>query len=152
MATSRRLNKELQAILASNLELVKEVTVDESNLLHWTALLQPEKPPYNKGAFRVSLQFPPEYPFKAPKVVFQTAMYHPNIDENGVVCLDILKQDVWKPTTTAQQILLSLVVLIDEPNANDPVNADVGQQFTTDKAKFMKSCAEHVEKHADKRV
>lgn len=30
---------------------------------------------------------------------FITKIYHPNIDEDGAICVDLLKPDVWKPAT-----------------------------------------------------
>ena len=40
------------------------------------------------------------YPFEPPKVHFLTRIYHPNIDDKGRICLDVLKmppQGSWKP-------------------------------------------------------
>jgi len=62
-----------------------------------------ESPPYNKGAFRVRIDFPAEYPFKPPKITFQTKIYHPNIDEKGQVCLPIISPENWKPATRTDQ-------------------------------------------------
>lgn len=33
------------------------------------------KPPFNRGAFRLKIAFPPEYPFRPPKVNFVTKIY-----------------------------------------------------------------------------
>ena len=41
--------------------------------------------PYDKGSFKFKLTFPAEYPFKPPKVLIETKIYHPNIDEKGQV-------------------------------------------------------------------
>lgn len=60
-------------------------------------------PPYDKGAFRIELNFPAEYPFKPPKVTFKTKIYHPNIDEKGQVCLPIISVENWKPATRTEQ-------------------------------------------------
>lgn len=62
-----------------------------------------ENPPYNKGAFRIEIAFPAEYPFKPPKVTFKTKIYHPNVDEKGQVCLPIISAENWKPATKTDQ-------------------------------------------------
>ena len=62
-----------------------------------------ENPPYNKGAFRIRIDFPAEYPFKPPRITFQTQIYHPNIDEKGQVCLPIISAENWKPATRTDQ-------------------------------------------------
>lgn len=59
--------------------------------------------PYDKGAFRVELIFPAEYPFKPPRITFKTKIYHPNIDEKGQVCLPIISAENWKPATRTDQ-------------------------------------------------
>ncbi|EEC08372.1 ubiquitin-conjugating enzyme, putative [Ixodes scapularis] len=62
-----------------------------------------ENVPYNRGAFRIEINFPAEYPFKPPKITFRTKIYHPNIDEKGQVCLPIISPDNWKPATKTDQ-------------------------------------------------
>lgn len=62
-----------------------------------------ENPPYNKGAFKIEITFPAEYPFKPPKICFKTRIYHPNIDEKGQVCLPIISAENWKPATKTDQ-------------------------------------------------
>ena len=56
----------------------------------------PEDSPYHQGVFFLNIHFPPDYPFKPPKVTFTTKVYHMNINSNGSICLDILK-DKWSP-------------------------------------------------------
>lgn len=62
-----------------------------------------ESPPYDKGAFRVEINFPTEYPFKPPRITFMTKIYHPNVDEKGHVCLAIISLENWKPATRTSQ-------------------------------------------------
>lgn len=55
--------------------------------------------PYSGGVFFLGIHFPTDYPFKPPKVNFTTRIYHPNINSNGSICLDILR-DQWSPALT----------------------------------------------------
>lgn len=55
--------------------------------------------PYAGGVFFLAIHFPTDYPFKPPKVNFTTRIYHPNINSNGSICLDILR-DQWSPALT----------------------------------------------------
>ncbi|KJE90860.1 ubiquitin-conjugating enzyme E2 l [Capsaspora owczarzaki ATCC 30864] len=150
---SRRLVKEFEELQGNELikSTVRNVTIDETNVLAWEALLVPDVAPYNKGAFKISITFPSEYPFKPPKVTFLTKIYHPNVDESGVICIGLLKSEAWKPATRIDQVLSALVDLVNEPNAADPLNTEVAEVLTTDKKKFVKNVEEHIKKHAEKR-
>lgn len=54
-------------------------------------ILGPSDSPYSSGVYQLTIHFPQDYPFKPPKVTFVTKIYHPNINSNGAICLDILK-------------------------------------------------------------
>ena len=63
----------------------------------------PGDSPYSGGVFFVMIHFPPDYPFKPPKVQFQTKVYHPNVNSQGSICLDILKEQ-WSPALTISKV------------------------------------------------
>jgi len=151
MAATRRLQKELGEIRGSQNKSFRDVQVDESNLLVWQGLLVPDKAPYNKGAFLIDIVFPPEYPFKPPKVSFRTKIYHPNIDEKGQVCLPIVAAENWKPATKTEQVIQSLVNLVNDPEPEHPLRADLAEEFTKDKKKFFKNAEEFTKKNSEKR-
>ncbi|GAO48141.1 hypothetical protein G7K_2323-t1 [Saitoella complicata NRRL Y-17804] len=70
------------------------------DLFHWQAtIMGPGDSPYSGGVFFLAIHFPTDYPFKPPKVNFTTRIYHPNINSNGSICLDILR-DQWSPALT----------------------------------------------------
>ncbi|CAN1254235.1 Ubiquitin-conjugating enzyme E2-17 kDa [Linum perenne] len=65
------------------------------DMFHWQAtIMGPPDSPYAGGVFLVSIHFPPDYPFKPPK---------PNINSNGSICLDILKEQ-WSPALTISKV------------------------------------------------
>ncbi|KAJ4788363.1 hypothetical protein LUZ62_039609 [Rhynchospora pubera] len=74
------------------------------DMFHWQAtIMGPNDSPYSGGVFLVTIHFPPDYPFKPPKVAFKTKVFHPNINSNGNICLDILK-DQWSPALTISKV------------------------------------------------
>ncbi|OQV22634.1 putative Ubiquitin-conjugating enzyme E2 L3 [Hypsibius exemplaris] len=154
MAAKRRLTKEFQDLRTHNPKWFGGIILDDQNFLHWQVLLMPEHPPYNKGAFLLDVVFPIEYPFKPPKINLHTKIYHPNINEEGQVCLNIMKADNWKPATKIEDVIRSLLELINEPEPDHycyTLRADLAEEFTKDKRKFMKNAEEFTKQHAEKR-
>ncbi|KAK8560896.1 hypothetical protein V6N13_026331 [Hibiscus sabdariffa] len=95
----------------------------------------PPDSPYAGGVFLVSIHFPPDYPFKPPKVSFRTKVFHPNINSNGSICLDILKEQ-WSPALTISKVLLSICSLLTDPNPDDPLVPEIAHMYKTDKNKY----------------
>ena len=71
-------------------------------------ILGPSESPYEGGVFFLNIHFPTDYPFKPPKFAFTTRIYHPNINSNGAICLDILRSQ-WSPALTVSKVSKSLV-------------------------------------------
>ncbi|XP_044738027.1 ubiquitin-conjugating enzyme E2 L3 [Chrysoperla carnea] len=151
MAATRRLQKELGDIRNSGLKSFRDIHVDETNILTWQGLIVPDNPPYNKGAFKIEINFPAEYPFKPPKINFKTKIYHPNIDEKGQVCLPILSAENWKPATKTDQVIQALVALVNDPEPEHPLRADLAEEFLKDRKKFSKNAEEFTKKYSEKR-
>ncbi|XP_034237758.1 ubiquitin-conjugating enzyme E2 L3 isoform X2 [Thrips palmi] len=151
MAATKRLQKELVDIRVTGPKAFRDVQVDESNMLLWHGFIVPDNPPYNKGAFRIEINFPAEYPFKPPKIHFKTKIYHPNIDEKGQVCLPIISAENWKPATKTDQVIQALVALVNDPEPEHPLRADLAEEYIKDRKKFMKNAEEFTKKHSERR-
>ena len=93
----QRLAKELKELKKQPIVYCHAEPLCEEDLSLWIAKIQgPQDSPYQGGLFVLSIEFPNDYPFQPPKIIFNTRVYHPNIHENGHICLDILK-DKWSP-------------------------------------------------------
>lgn len=65
---------------------------EEDNIFCWKGTINGSKDTVFEGTqYRLSLSFPNDYPFKPPKVKFETLCFHPNVDVRGHICLDILQ-------------------------------------------------------------
>ncbi|XP_065905280.1 ubiquitin-conjugating enzyme E2-24 kDa-like isoform X2 [Dysidea avara] len=112
---------------------VKSASPKGGNLFQWVATITgPPDTPYEGGTFFVELTFSPEYPFKPPKVIFRTKIYHCNINSQGMVCLDILKEQ-WSPAFSIKKILLSISYLLQQCNPDDPLVGSIATQFINDR-------------------
>ncbi|XP_054285365.1 ubiquitin-conjugating enzyme E2 L3-like [Macrosteles quadrilineatus] len=151
MSFARRLHKELAELRDADLPYFTNIQVDDANVLVWRGLLVPKDQPYNKGAFIVEFNFPPEYPFKPPQVTFKTKIYHPNIGEDGQICLPLLSPDNWKPSTKVDQVIEALVAMVNCPEPEHPIRPQLAEEFVKNKKKFFKIAEEFTVKHAEKR-
>ncbi|XP_012372414.1 ubiquitin-conjugating enzyme E2 L3-like [Octodon degus] len=107
-------------------------------------------PPYDKGAFRIEINFPAEHPFKLPKITFKTKICHPNIDEKGQVCLPIISAENWEPETKTDQGVQSLIALVNDPQPEHTLRADLAEEYSKDRKKFCKNAEEFTKKYGEK--
>ena len=110
--------------------------INEDNLFKWEGtIIGPSDSPYSGGLFRLSIEFPDNYPFKPPKIKFITKILHPNINNYGSICLDILNVS-WSPILNISKVLLSICSLLTDPNENDPLNSSIAKIYKEDKKKY----------------
>ena len=81
---------------------------------------------YDGLAYKLSIKFPSGqggacYPYAPPVVKFETPCFHPNVDQHGNICLDILKEK-WSACYNIRTILLSIQSMLGDPNNESPLN------------------------------
>ncbi|KAJ2807741.1 Ubiquitin-conjugating enzyme E2 2 [Coemansia helicoidea] len=118
------------------------------NLYDWVStIVGPSDSPYGGGVFFLDIHFPQEYPFKPPKIIFRTRIYHCNINSQGQICLDILK-DNWSPALTISKVLLSICSLLTDPNPHDPLVHSIANQLMNDRKEHDNTAKEWTKRYA----
>ncbi|XP_060071805.1 ubiquitin-conjugating enzyme E2 D4-like [Ylistrum balloti] len=143
----RRLAKELTSINENQGGFFSVDLVGE-NIYHWQVKIKgPEGTPYAGGVFCLDLNFPLDYPMKSPKIKFETKIYHPNVNNNGSICVDILESK-WTPGKKIETVLESIVVLFSEPNTEDPLMPEIASLYIKNREKFNANAKEWTNKYA----
>ncbi|KAL7276426.1 Ubiquitin-conjugating enzyme E2 11 [Rhizina undulata] len=136
-SVSKRLQTELMQLMMSSTPGISAFPQD-GNLLNWTGTIKGPEGTYYEGlTFKLSMEFPANYPMTAPTVLFMTPMFHPNVDMAGRICLDILK-DKWSAVYNVQSILLSLQSLLGEPNNKSPLNGQAAELWDKDPKEYKR--------------
>uniref|UniRef100_H2ZJI2 NEDD8-conjugating enzyme UBC12 n=1 Tax=Ciona savignyi TaxID=51511 RepID=H2ZJI2_CIOSA len=111
---------------------------DPNNLLKFKLIISPDEGYYVGGVFTFSFTVGLSYPHEAPKVKCETKVYHPNIDLEGNVCLNILRED-WKPVLTINSVIYGIQYLFLEPNPEDPLNKEAAEVLSTNRRQFAQN-------------
>lgn len=147
--------------LAKNpIDLVSVGLADESNVYEWEILIMgPDGTLYEGGFFKANLTFPADFPNMPPTMTFTSEMWHPNVYEDGRVCISILHppgedefnsqesaDERWRPILGVEQILISVISMLSDPNDESPANLDAAVMWRNDRQAFKKKVRQVVRK------
>lgn len=124
---------------------------DLEDIFKWTVfIIAPDNTPYEKGIFRALIRFPDTYPMDPPSVQFISDILHPNIYRDGKVCMSTLQNPApahleansdpllnWRPVLGIEQVIVSLISMLADPNCDDPANRDCAQLFMQDHDTYL---------------
>jgi ubiquitin-conjugating enzyme E2 M len=108
---------------------------DPEDTMNFELELRPDEGMYKGGRFKFSFAINNNFPHEPPKVKCLQKIYHPNIDLEGNVCLNILRED-WKPVLNLNSVMIGLQYLFLEPNATDPLNKDAAAALQKNREQF----------------
>ncbi|XP_070141787.1 ubiquitin-conjugating enzyme E2 R2 isoform X1 [Drosophila kikkawai] len=138
----RALAMEYKSLQEEPVEGFRVKLINDDNLFEWeVAIFGPPDTLYQGGYFKAHMKFPHDYPYSPPSIRFLTKVWHPNVYENGDLCISILHPPVddpqsgelpcerWNPTQNVRTILLSVISLLNEPNTFSPANVDASVMY-----------------------
>lgn len=138
----RALGLEYRSLQEEPVEGFSVKLVNDDNLFEWeVAIYGPPDTLYQGGYFKAHMKFPMDYPYSPPSVRFLTKVWHPNVYENGDLCISILHPPIddpqsgelpcerWNPTQNVRTVLLSVISLLNEPNTYSPANVDASVMY-----------------------
>ena len=115
------------------------------NMTKWRCEIPgPKDSVWEKGFYKLNMEFPKDYPLKPPRCYFRPVLPHPNIYPSGTVCLSILNEEEdWKPSISIKQVLLGIQKLLkDEPNLVSPAQLEATKLYKKDKDKYYRQAKE----------
>lgn len=154
------LRRQLVELNKNPIELVSVGLTDDSDLYSWDLLVMgPDETLFEGGFFKARLVFPSDFPNMPPTMTFISEMWHPNIYPDGRVCISILHppgedamnsqesaDERWRPILGVEQILLSVISMLSDPNDESPANIDAAVMWRQDRKAFKKRVRQCVRK------
>jgi ubiquitin-conjugating enzyme E2 G1 len=109
----------------------------DTDIYEWDVIIMgPDETPYQGGFFRARITFPVEYPNQPPTMRFLSDMFHPNVHQDGKVCISILhspgddsfgyeqSEERWRPIHSVESIVMSVISMLSSPNDESPANLE----------------------------
>lgn len=142
------------------IDLVSVGLSDDDNLYDWEVMIMgPDGTLYEGGFFKARLTFPQDFPNMPPTMRFESDIWHPNVYEDGKVCISILHapgedalnaqesaEERWRPILGVEQILISVISILGDPNDESPANIDAAVMWRNDRSAFKKKVRQCVRK------
>ena len=143
-----RLTKDLAEIN----ELLPGVDIrfpDPNKIKEFIVTFSPAQGIWHRGKFEFKFEIPRNWPYDRPKIKILTKVWHPNISEDGPVCLNILR-DNYNPTLTITQLIVGLQYLFNEPNPQSPLNIPAAEQYNKAFELFKNKAEEYIDLYCPK--
>ncbi|OJD31661.1 nedd8-conjugating enzyme ubc12 [Diplodia corticola] len=135
-AAQLRVQKDLSELSLGS--TMKTEFPNPDDILNFVLTIEPDEGMYKGGRFNFNFAINQNFPHDPPKVKCTQKIYHPNIDLEGNVCLNILRED-WKPVLNLNAVIVGLQFLFLEPNASDPLNKEAAEDLKSNREGFKRN-------------
>ena len=134
------------------------VQPEDNDPTRWKAcILGPKDTSYKGGLFYLSIQFPPDYPNKAPEVCFLTPIYHINVNprvpripgEESLGNISISTLNWWKPEYRMRDIFTNIFGLFYMANPDSPYGSDRADELRNNRELYEKKVKYFTQKYAN---
>ncbi|CAD8067526.1 unnamed protein product [Paramecium primaurelia] len=146
MIQEPQINPQLGPIIAKQLQMIIKQPIDgvhvilnEQDVFDIQADIDgPVDTPFQGGVFRCKLILPPQFPQMAPKGLFNTKIFHPNVSEKGEICVNTLKKD-WNPNQWSLKNIFEVIkCLLIVPFPESSLNEEAGKLFMENYDEYFK--------------
>ncbi len=144
-----RISNEYKRLIKKPMDFVT-FEMNEKNIYEWKFVISglDNSTYYKGGKYEGIVTFPKEYPMKPPIVKFTNRLFHPNVYNDGKLCISILHEgndetgyekesERWSPILNVQTIFMSIISLLDDPNDESAANLDAAKLWRDDKEAYM---------------
>ncbi|XP_034247067.1 NEDD8-conjugating enzyme UBE2F-like [Thrips palmi] len=125
-----------------------------NELFNITLTVSPDEGYWAGGTFHFHIYVTEDYNMAPPEVKCLTKLWHPNISEEGDICLSLLRQNSidslgWAPTRRIKDVVWGLNSLFtDLLNFDDPLNLQATELYLKDKEAFRQKVNDYVKQYA----
>lgn len=147
-----RILKEIEEIYRDPPDFISAGPINDKDIYHWEAtIFGPDDSDYKGGVFLLDIKIPKDYPFSSPKCYFKTKIFHPNISAyNGDICISTLS--TWNPSLSISNLLMSILVLLYNPNDSSPKNTEAANLHKKQNGEYRKKVQEWIKEYSGKEI
>ncbi|TKR80239.1 hypothetical protein L596_014343 [Steinernema carpocapsae] len=145
----KRLASELARLTAQKPAGLLDVFADQKDIYIWHLVVAPDFEPYKGGFFKVRMVASQEYPYKPPKVFFDTPIHHMNVDpKTSQACIHSIHVDTWQPSVQMDSVVRSLFYFMKVPQPERSVQPALASSFIKNQAAYLKAASDFTKQKA----
>lgn len=120
-----------------------------NNNKHWKVdFLGSDCSPYEDGYFVLEFIFKNTFPKYGPEAKFITKMFHPNVDSNGHICINLLNN--WDSKYSIVSVFYGILEIMDHPIASGGYGNEARNLLEKDEEAFYRKVEEYTYNYAKK--